>query len=112
MACREERRRRLEEELRRIVGILRDWGVEKVILFGSLASGVVHSRSDLDLIVVADVYGSFLERLEEIYRLIQPRVAVDILVYTREEFQKMGGSSFVKKALQEGKVVYERTAFQ
>ena len=48
----EERRTRLEAELRRIVAELPRLGVTKAILFGSLASGNVGQTSDLDLILV------------------------------------------------------------
>ncbi|MEN3202654.1 MAG: nucleotidyltransferase domain-containing protein [Atribacterota bacterium] len=106
MTSKEERKKRLEEELQRILAILRDWGAERIILFGSLASGNVHMGSDLDLVVVARTSKPFLKRLEEVYQIVQPRVAVDILVYTPEEFVIWQESPFGKRVMQEGKVLY------
>jgi predicted nucleotidyltransferase len=48
-----ERRRILEKELRRIVTHIRKGGkAQRIILFGSLASGRIHPTSDLDVVVV------------------------------------------------------------
>ena len=41
------------------------------------------------------------------YRRLRPRVAVDMLVYTPDEFKRMAGTPLVRKALAEGKPVYE-----
>lgn len=103
------RQRELEDELDRIMGVLRARNVEKVILFGSLARGDVGSTSDIDLIVVQDTDKRFLDRLDEIYSAVQPRMALDVLVYTPEEFVSMKeSSSFVRRALSEGRVLYAR----
>jgi hypothetical protein len=49
-----------------------------------------------------------LERLERAYTLLQPRVAMDIVVYTEEEIEDLKDANpFVKRALTEGVVVYE-----
>lgn len=106
MACGEQRQKRLEEELRRIVKVLCNWGAEKIILFGSLATGNLHMRSDLDLAVVVRTSKPFLKRLEEVYQIVEPRVAVDILVYTPEEFEALQESCFGRRVIQEGKVLY------
>lgn len=85
---------------------------EKVILFGSAARGEETLTSDLDyLVVIKEEAGpeSFIERNARVYKAVKPRIAVDILVYTPEEFAEMKGRSpFVKRALQEGIVVYEK----
>jgi len=104
---RQARQRRLEQELERMVSRLRTHGVQRVILFGSLARGDVRLGSDLDLIVVMNTDKRFLDRLDEVYRLLDPRVAVDLLVYTPEEFATLREtSSLVRRAVAEGKVLY------
>ena len=104
---RQVRQRHLEQELERMVSRLRTHGVQQVILFGSLARSDVRLSSDLDLIVVMDTEKRFLDRLDEIYRLLDPRVAVDLLVYTPEEFARMRETSpLVRRAVAEGKVLY------
>ena len=104
----ETRRARLEAELRRIVSQLPGLGVSKAILFGSLASGRVGSTSDLDLILVAESQERFTRRLERFYRALDPSVALDLFVYTPEEFVAMAATNpFVRSALERGTVVYE-----
>jgi len=100
----------LEGELRRIVPRIVEFDVEKIILFGSLASGSVHKSSDIDLIVVKRTDKGFLSRLEDFYAHLEPRVeGVGILVYTPEEFKEMKESNqFVRSALRSGRALYER----
>ncbi|MEW5866368.1 MAG: nucleotidyltransferase domain-containing protein [Bacillota bacterium] len=104
-----DRVKRLTEEMERIVSILQNRGVEKIVLFGSLARGDVGSSSDVDLIVVEKTDKRFLERLDDVYSAVQPRVATDILVYTPEEIERLKeSSSFVRQVLREGRVLYEK----
>ncbi len=103
------REHELLKELDRITGILRARNVEKIVLFGSLARGEVSSTSDIDLVVVMDTEKRFLDRLHDLYSLVQPRMAVDLLVYTPKELSRLKDTSaFVRKALLEGKVLYEK----
>lgn len=104
-----EREKKLKAELKRIVSKLPSLDIEKAILIGSLASGKIHKASDIDLILVKKTEKKFLERLEEMYEVLEPRVAVDIFVYTPEEFEEMKEvNPFIKKALENGKLLYER----
>ncbi|MFZ5924938.1 MAG: nucleotidyltransferase domain-containing protein [Bacillota bacterium] len=104
-----DRVKRLTKEMERIVSILQNRGVEKIVLFGSLARGDVGSSSDVDLIVVEKTDKRFLERLDDVYSAVQPRVATDILVYTPEEIERLKeSSSFVRQVLREGRVLYEK----
>lgn len=102
------RRARLEAELRRILAELPRLGVTRAILFGSLASGHVGPASDLDLILVAPCQEKFTRRLERFYRALDPSVALDLFVYTPEEFGAMAEANpFVRAAVARGRVVYE-----
>lgn len=103
----ERRRRQLEAELERILARLPDLGVLRAILFGSLARGDVAGHSDLDLILIANSGERFLERGARFYRVLAPAVAMDIFVYTPEEFEAMRDRCFLRRALAEGRVVYE-----
>jgi predicted nucleotidyltransferase len=103
----ERRRRRLEAELERIVAQLPGLGVRRAILFGSLARGGVRGGSDLDLILIADSPEPFLERGARFYRALAPAVAMDLLVYTPEEFEAARDRLFFRRALAEGRVLYE-----
>ena len=85
-------------------------GASLAILFGSYARGTATKRSDVDLIFVEETDLPFLKRLD---KYIGPLVdmigmSVEALVYTPEEFQQMKDRSFIKRALKEGVVIYER----
>ena len=104
-----KRREELENEFKRILPEIIKLGVEKIILFGSLTSQNVHKSSDIDIIVVQRTEKKFLERIQEFYEYLKPRVALDIFVYTPEEFEEMRKwNSFIKSALNKGRVIYEK----
>jgi len=97
----------LECELERIVRILRQMEVQRIILFGSAARGKVNTWSDLDLIVVLNSDLPFIKRLGLLYEQIEPRVGLDLLAYTPQEFEALRERPFIRQALQEGTVLYE-----
>jgi predicted nucleotidyltransferase len=75
----------------------------------SLSRGDAGPASDLDLIVVQRTEKRFLDRIDEIIRLINPGCAMDILVYTPKEIRNLLRTSrFIRAALDEGKVLYEK----
>jgi len=86
---------------------------QTVYLFGSRARGDAAPESDVDLIIVADTRRPFVERFKDFYGLMEASAApVEMLVYTPEEFRSMREreNPLVMKALEEGKVLYERSA--
>jgi predicted nucleotidyltransferase len=104
---REEHERVLWEEVSRLTAAASELGVRRVILFGSLLEKKAGLNTDLDLIIVWDTPLGFLERTVELYRRLQPRVATDLLVYTPSEMERMAGTPLVRRALEQGKVLYE-----
>ena len=111
LAADPERREALHHELERVLPLIIDEGTEKVILFGSLARDAVTRvgrTTDIDLIVVRRTTQPFVQRSVEIMNKVQPRFALDVLVYTPEELAELQqSSSFVRGAMREGKVIYE-----
>ena len=87
---------------------LKALGATRVILFGSVARGEVGKRSDLDLIVVLDAPGRFLDRLALVDEALRERdVPLDVLVYTPEEFAELSRTRpFLRRALREGRVLH------
>lgn len=100
----------MNDRLNRIIRALEAYGAEKGILFGSWARGDADRYSDIDLIVIKQTDRRFLDRLLDIINIIQPDFALDVLVYTPEEIDRMMAEEnpFLTHAVQEGKVIYER----
>jgi predicted nucleotidyltransferase len=83
---------------------------EKIILFGSYCTGQVKEWSDLDLVLVKETQAPFLDRTRQVLALLKPRVGVDVLVYTPDEFERLSRErAFVRQEIVgKGKVIYER----
>ena len=84
--------------------------VIKALLFGSLARGTGTKRSDFDLLILMETDKRFFSRYDDfndVYDLLKGN-AVDMLIYTPEELDKISGRNFIKKILLEGKIIYEQ----
>ena len=107
----EERRKSLQDELVRIIGVIKtEYRPEKIILFGSLAGGEMHEWSDIDLLIVKETTKRPIERNIELFRLIQPKVGIDLFIYTPQEYEYLLKEkvSFLLNILKTGKTVYEK----
>ena len=109
----------VDKYLSQILAALRNESIQKVILFGSAASGQMGPDSDLDLLIVMDadyLPRTYQERME--YQLqiqrkvrdIRKKVALDLLIYTRPEYELVTQemSSFMRDVHDLGKVIYEK----
>jgi predicted nucleotidyltransferase len=64
-------------------------GAERAVVFGAYARGTADGYSDLDLAVVLETDRPFLERWRLLRSLLDALpLAVDLLVYTPEEFAR------------------------
>jgi predicted nucleotidyltransferase len=101
-----------------IVKKLKNIGIHKIILFGSLASGVVHVDSDVDLIVVTndDYMPQSYKQKSEVYLKVSSalteitgEIPIDLIVYTKPMYDRFNelGSLFSKEISQKGTVLYE-----
>lgn len=84
---------------------------EKIILFGSYASGSPTPDSDVDLLVIMETNDSQKERYLAVARLLRPRqFPVDIVVKTPKEIEAAlkTNSFFTREILTKGVVLYER----
>ncbi len=96
----------LDNIIGRIVEVARP---EKIILFGSAASGSMTRNSDVDLLIVKDGVDS-LQLMAEIYgRLYGVGAAVDAIVVSPEDVERYKDSHalIIKPALRQGTVIYE-----
>jgi uncharacterized protein len=104
------------QTIQNIADRLRAIKPHRVILFGSYAWGVPHADSDIDLVVILDreePFGSFRERIDKIVDIrrmlydINREVSLDLLVYSRDEWQMVleAGSSFLADIEKRGVVL-------
>jgi predicted nucleotidyltransferase len=106
-----------EEVLAQMVqAIVREVDPEEIWLFGSRARGQAGPDSDVDLLVVErEPFGPGRTRLAEITRVYDALpdfpLALDVLMYTREELEKWRDSlnHIAAQCLREGRLVYARS---
>jgi predicted nucleotidyltransferase len=92
--------------------LVRNFDITKIILFGSHAWGTPHKDSDYDLCVIEKSIESKKQRLRDLSELagkINITVPTDLISYTPEEIDERSklGDFFVRKILNEGKILYE-----
>ena len=107
-----DRQELLEQELKRFLDLLVGRAdLERIIVFGSMATAQIQPWSDIDLVIVQHTQLEFLRRIHEARRLLRPRVATDILVYTPHEFEDLCRERrfFQEEIAGRGKVLYERS---
>lgn len=105
------RRDLLEAELNRCLAMLVEhYEPQKVLLFGSMVDDRTGEWSDLDLVIVKETDKRFLDRTKEVMQLLRPRVGVDILVYTPDEFERLSRErTFIRDEIAgKGKMLYEQ----
>ena len=92
--------------------LINEYRSEKIILFGSLATGNVSEWSDIDLAIIKETPKPFVDRSVEAALLCRAPVGVDYLVYTPKEFSQLlldKNPFVVEEIVHKGKVLYERT---
>lgn len=99
----------LESLRRALVPFFLEKRVIKAVLFGSSASGKTTRRSDIDLVIVKETKKRFFDRYEEFSELddLFPGKAVDLLIYTPAELERISHRPFIRRILEHGKVLYE-----
>ena len=80
--------------------------IERVLLFGSLATGRAAPGSDGDLLVILkESDRAFLDRIP-LYTPLGCKVGLDVFPYTRAEVESMAENSLVARAVAEGVEIY------
>ena len=102
------------KEMRKIKSLLTPFFVQKKVkqafLFGSSARRTETRKSDLDLMIILESRRRFFDRFDafnEIFSLLKGK-AVDLLIYTPEELQKISDRPFIRSILKEGRLIYEQ----
>lgn len=100
--------RLLKEIVNRILRVAQP---DKIILFGSYASGKTTDDSDLDILVIMQSELPRYKRAVAIYKALAGLlIPKDILVYTKEEIDEWTEvpQAFITTVINKGKVIYEK----
>jgi len=102
----------IDRDIQRILDkLIPGYAPEKVILFGSRASGRPHQDSDIDLLIIKETEEKFLDRCFHVRRLLtdpQRRTPIDLFVLTPSELDHRlnMGDQFFEDILETGKTLY------
>ena len=95
------RKEELRKAAERCVQVLKDkYEVKRVFLIGSLVEGVVHERSDIDLVVEGLSPDLYMKALTELWDLLPAGVELNLIPY-EDAFE-----SLKEKAINEGELIY------
>jgi len=91
--------------------IVQKFHPQKIILFGSYATGTPSPDSDVDVLVILHFEGNNALKAAEILNQTDPHFPIDLLVRKPEEIQERLelGDFFLRDILSQGKVMYEAT---
>jgi predicted nucleotidyltransferase len=100
--------------LSEITDVLKQYGIEKIILFGSYAKGTPNEYSDIDLLVIKNIPENetrdFRIKLKKALwiKLGKLSYSLDILVDNEQRIQKRieMGDLFYKEIYSKGKTIY------
>jgi predicted nucleotidyltransferase len=104
---REERLAELTEMAKRAADRLSS--IRRVILFGSMVTGIPTPRSDADILVVVESISARnpADRVPEVLEAMRPLPCpIDLFVYTTDEIESLAredGSAVVRLALEHGR---------
>ena len=85
--------------------VAREFKPEKIILFGSYASGKATKDSDVDLVVIMPHRSRDIKMMGAIRARVGSPFPLDLLVWRPGKFSRM--QSFNEEVLTRGKVMYE-----
>ena len=91
--------------------LVQSYGPEKVVLFGSRASGRAQPDSDIDLLIIKETQARFIDRWAEVRGILTDPtrfVALEVLVLTPQELSDRlrVGDQFIEEITRTGRVLY------
>lgn len=101
-------KKKIIDLLNKFLEKVRDIDLQKVILFGSQATGQATEESDIDLIIVSRDFEkmNFFKRASTMRKIWNLNYPVDFLCFTPDEFEyKKNRISIVSEALKEGIII-------
>ena len=91
--------------------IAKNYAPDKIILFGSYATGNYNKDSDIDLLIIKDTNLPRYKRGQTVRKFLYgSMVPIDIVVYTNSEIEtdKNTKYTFIYEVLKTGKIIYDK----
>jgi predicted nucleotidyltransferase len=91
--------------------IVKNFAPDKIILFGSRATGIVNQDSDYDLCILKSDLQHKRKTAQDVYKaLIGLQFSVDVIVETPEKFAELKTNPFLiyGKIAENGEILYEK----
>ncbi len=91
--------------------ITKNYAPDKIILFGSYATGNYNENSDIDLLIIKDTDTPRYKRGQTVRKFLYgAMVPLDIVVYTNSEVENSKNTkySFIYEVFKTGKIIYDR----
>jgi len=99
-----------QEKINEVINrIVKNVNPEKIILFGSYASGNPSEESDLDILIVKEMSIPRYKRSREVKKHLRGmKIPIDVIVYTKKEIKEWEGTktAFINQAIKQGKLLY------
>ena len=96
-----DRKEKLRRAAERCVLVLSDkYKVKRAFLIGSLVEGIVHERSDIDLVVEGLAPGLYMKALTELWDILADGVDLNLIPF-EDAYE-----SLREKAVAEGELMY------
>jgi len=99
-----------QEKINEVIDrIVKNINPEKIILFGSYASGNPSEDSDLDILIVKEMRMPRYKRSREVKKHLRGmKIPIDVIVYTKKEIKEWEGTktAFINQAIKQGKLLY------
>ena len=89
--------------------IIKEYNPQTIIIFGSRIKGISTLSSDLDIIIISNLFQEipFIERMPTLLKKFDFSRHIDYICYTPEEFEKIKEtSSLIMDALEYGKIIF------
>jgi len=103
-----------KDKITEIVGMIASgYKPEKIILFGSYATGNPDENSDLDLFIIKETSLPRPERTVQVRKMLYgAKIPMDLIVFTPSEIEESKGnqSGFIYEVLNTGKTLYEQAS--
>jgi len=111
----------IDSYIQELINKLSKMNIKEIILFGSMNNANFDEESDIDLLIILDIdkipetYEEKMKmklELRKAIRTINRKVAIDLLVYTKKEFEllKKEGNNFFQNIIKNGKKLYEKAS--